>query len=84
MDGPINWVGQNTKLDGPVPCRPTHSAATATTSITVPIINNIISSDPNSFVIYSNIIVSLSLKKQCNFNYNNAFPITKNNANQMN
>ena len=65
MGQKIGWAnelgGPNTKLDGPVPSRPTHSTATATTSITLPIINYIISSDTNSFIIV--IIVLLSLKK---------------------
>ena len=53
-----------------------------TKSMTLPIINNIISSNPNSFIII--IIDLLSLKKLRNFNDYNAFAITKNNADQMN
>ena len=56
------WVnklgGSNTKLDGPVPRRPTHSTATAVASITLLIINNVISSDPNSFIIVIIILLS--------------------------
>ena len=48
----VNKLGEsNTKLDRPVPSRPTHSTATAAASITLLIINNVISSDPNSFII---------------------------------
>ena len=47
-----NKLGEsNTKLDGPVPGRLILSAPTTTASITWPIINNIIRSDPNKFII---------------------------------